>query len=134
LITADTQAIQVGTSEKIGLFVQSLSYFITAFAVGFVIEPKLTGILFCTIIPAMIIVITVGSKIIEKNNDMASTESSKATNLFSCAIRAIQVLKGLGCSKRISMIHDSHIAIAAHYGTYRAIASAVMLGSVFLIT
>lgn len=47
--------IQVGCSEKVGIFLQSMSYFVAAFTVGFILNAKLTGILFAAVIPAMII-------------------------------------------------------------------------------
>jgi len=45
ILTEKTQTIQLGTSEKVGLFIASISYFVSAFAVGFSLNPKLTGVM-----------------------------------------------------------------------------------------
>lgn len=45
VLTEKTQTIQLGTSEKVGLFIASISYFISAFTVGFMLNAKLTGVM-----------------------------------------------------------------------------------------
>jgi ATP-binding cassette subfamily B (MDR/TAP) protein 1 len=45
ILTEKTQTIQLGTSEKVGLFIASISYFVSAFAVGFLLNARLTGVM-----------------------------------------------------------------------------------------
>lgn len=45
--TSNGLMIQSGISEKLGLFVQSVSTFVAAFVVAFIAQWKLTLILFC---------------------------------------------------------------------------------------
>lgn len=45
ILTEKTQTIQLGTSEKVGLFLASISYFIAAFFVGFTLNARLTGVM-----------------------------------------------------------------------------------------
>jgi ATP-binding cassette subfamily B (MDR/TAP) protein 1 len=45
ILTEKTQTIQLGTSEKVGLFIASISYFVSAFAVGFSLNARLTGVM-----------------------------------------------------------------------------------------
>tara|TARA_R110002003_G_scaffold108_8_gene9089 strand:- start:6308 stop:7048 length:741 start_codon:yes stop_codon:yes gene_type:complete len=45
ILTEKTQTIQLGTSEKVGLFIASISYFVSAFAVGFMLNARLTGVM-----------------------------------------------------------------------------------------
>lgn len=45
ILTEKTQMIQLGTSEKVGLFIASISYFVAAFTVGFTLNAQLTGVL-----------------------------------------------------------------------------------------
>ena len=54
--TANGLLIQSGASEKLGLFIQSISTFAAAFAIAFVSQWKLTLILIC-IIPAIVIIV-----------------------------------------------------------------------------
>jgi ATP-binding cassette subfamily B (MDR/TAP) protein 1 len=48
ILTEKTQTIQLGTSEKVGLFIASISYFISAFTVGFILNARLTGVMCVT--------------------------------------------------------------------------------------
>jgi ATP-binding cassette subfamily B (MDR/TAP) protein 1 len=45
ILTEKTQAIQLGTSEKVGLFIASISYFVAAFTAGLILNPKLAGVM-----------------------------------------------------------------------------------------
>jgi ATP-binding cassette subfamily B (MDR/TAP) protein 1 len=45
ILTEKTQTIQLGTSEKVGLFIASISYFISAFVVGFLLNARLTSVM-----------------------------------------------------------------------------------------
>lgn len=45
ILTEKTQTIQLGTSEKVGLFLASISYFVSAFTVGFMLNARLTGVM-----------------------------------------------------------------------------------------
>jgi ATP-binding cassette subfamily B (MDR/TAP) protein 1 len=45
ILTEKTQAIQLGTSEKCGVFLASISYFIAAFTAGFMLNAKLAGVM-----------------------------------------------------------------------------------------
>jgi ATP-binding cassette subfamily B (MDR/TAP) protein 1 len=45
ILTEKTQTIQLGTSEKVGLFLASISYFVAAFSVGFMLNARLTGVM-----------------------------------------------------------------------------------------
>lgn len=45
ILTEKTQAIQLGTSEKCGVFLASISYFIAAFIAGFLLNAKLAGVM-----------------------------------------------------------------------------------------
>jgi ATP-binding cassette subfamily B (MDR/TAP) protein 1 len=45
ILTEKTQTIQLGTSEKVGLFLASISYFVAAFTVGFMLNARLTAVL-----------------------------------------------------------------------------------------
>lgn len=44
-LTEKTQTIQLGTSEKVGVFLSSISYFIAAFTVGFILNARLTAVM-----------------------------------------------------------------------------------------
>lgn len=131
MLTGDTEIIQMGTSEKVGLFIQSISYFVAAFLVGFVLDAKLAGILFAAVIPAMTIAVCTGSTVVSKLSKKAAECSEKASNVAEGAIHAVQVVQAFNA---ISILSDDHCRIldsTVRQGIRKACAGALLLGTVF---
>ncbi|KAF1842552.1 P-loop containing nucleoside triphosphate hydrolase protein [Cucurbitaria berberidis CBS 394.84] len=133
VLTEKTQTIQLGTSEKVGLFIASISYFISAFTVGFVLNPRLTAVMFVTVIPSMACVVYFGTKSISKFSRQATVYTEKAASVAESAIRAVQIVQAFGLFKQLSEEHVSHLRSALRVGIKKSIAGALMLGSVYFI-
>ncbi|PWW73489.1 hypothetical protein C7212DRAFT_27163, partial [Tuber magnatum] len=132
-LTADTQTIQLGTSEKAGLFLQSIAYFIAAFTAGFVLNARLTGILFAAVVPAMFVVITFGSKVVSKYAREATEYSEKATLVAGGAITAVQVVQAFNVPDKLAAEHLRFMQPVVVKGVKKAFAGALMLGLVYFI-
>ncbi|CUS14788.1 unnamed protein product [Tuber aestivum] len=132
-LTADTQTIQLGTSEKAGLFLQSIAYFIAAFTAGFVLNARLTGILFAAVVPAMFVVITFGSKVVSKYAVEATEYSEKATSVAEGAITAVQVVQAFDALDKLAGEQLRFMRPAIVKGAKKAFAGALMLGLVYFV-
>lgn len=132
-MTSDTQTIQLGTSEKVGLFLQSVAYFIAAFTTGFILNARLTGILFAGVVPAMFLVVTFGSKIVSKYAGQASNYSEKATSVAEGAINAVEVVQAFDALDRLAEEHMDFMRPAVRKGVTKALAGASMLGLVYFV-
>ncbi|KAH8151197.1 uncharacterized protein LAJ45_04899 [Morchella importuna] len=132
-LTADTQTIQLGTSEKVGLFLQSVAYFLAAFITGFILNARLTGILFVGVVPAMFLVVYGGSKIVSKYAKRAVDYSEKATSVAEGAITAVQVVQAFGAANLLAGKHWELMGPAVSCGIRRAVAGAAMLALVFFV-
>ncbi|KAJ9649488.1 hypothetical protein H2199_000263 [Coniosporium tulheliwenetii] len=133
ILTEKTQTIQLGTSEKVGLFIQSISYFVAAFTVGFILNATLTGILFVAVIPAMAMIVYLGTKTVSKFSKRAADLSEEAANLAESAIKGVQVVQAFGVLDKMT---DDHLALlrrAVRVGVKKSIAGALMLGSVYFV-
>lgn len=133
ILTADTQTIQRGTSEKVGLFIQSISYFIATFITGFILSPALTGVLLAAILPSMLILVTVGSSLVSKYSREASKLSETAAAAAEQAIRSVQVVQAFGA---IDVLCDDHAKVlrqASHFAFRKSISAALMLGLVYFV-
>lgn len=133
ILTEKTQTIQLGTSEKVGLFIASISYFVTAFAVGFTLNAKLTGVLFFTVIPAMTLVVVFGTKTVSNLAKKAASFTEKAAGVAESAIRSVHIVQAFGVSERLAQDHVNFLRSALRAGIRKGIAGAVMLGSVWCI-
>ena len=133
VLTAKTQTIQLGTSEKVGIFIQSISYFFGAFLIGFTLHAKLTGILFATVIPSMIVAVSCGTVVISKASKMELNYSREASQLAESAIHAFQTVQAFGAETRLGHDHLKILQLANRYGIQRSVAGALMLGSIYFI-
>lgn len=133
VLTEKTQTVQLGTSEKVGLFIQSISYFIAAFTVGFILNATLTGILFVAVIPAMALIVFFGTKAVSKFSKLAAVCSEEAANLAESAIKGVQVVQAFGVLEKVTEDHLCILRRAVQAGIRKSIAGAVMLGSVYFV-
>ncbi|TVY46933.1 Leptomycin B resistance protein [Lachnellula occidentalis] len=132
-LTVDAQTVQSGTAEKVGIFLQSISYFIVAFIVGFVLNAKLTGILFAAVIPSMTIVVYTGTTVLSRFSKESSDSTTEAASIAEGAIKAVQVVQAFDAFETLTNDHENHLKGAMRVGVKKAIAGAVLIGSVFFI-
>lgn len=133
ILTEKTQTIQLGTSEKVGLFIASISYFLAAFTVGFVLNPRLTAVLFVTVIPSMALIVCLGTNLVSRFSKQAAAWSEKAAAVAASAIRAVQVVQAFGVSEQLAKDHHSFLRAALRVGIKKSVAGAFMLGSVWFV-
>ncbi|KAH9865902.1 hypothetical protein IAQ61_008638, partial [Plenodomus lingam] len=133
ILTEKTQTIQLGTSEKVGLFIASISYFISAFTIGFLLNARLTGVMFVTVIPAMASIVYFGTKSVSKFTKQASMYTEKAASVAESAIRAVQIVQAFGLFEQLSEEHVGYLRSALRVGIRKSIAGALMLGSVYFV-
>ncbi|PVH82159.1 ABC transporter-like protein [Cadophora sp. DSE1049] len=132
-LTVDAQTVQAGTAEKVGIFLQSVSYFLVAFIVGFSLNARLTGILFAAVIPSMTLVIITGTSVLGAFSKQASERTTSAASIAEGAIKAVQVVQAFDAFESLTSDHQSHLKDAMQAGMKKAVAGAVLLGSVFFI-
>ncbi|KAF2226239.1 multidrug resistance-like protein [Elsinoe ampelina] len=133
LLTEKCESIQIGTSEKVGIFLQSISYFVAAFVVGFILEARLTGILFAAVIPCMAIIVTVGSSTVTKYANRASEYTEQAGKLAECCISAVKVIQAFGMGDEMGQKHRDLLQNATAHAIRKSVTSAVMLGAVYFV-
>ncbi|OAQ95935.1 hypothetical protein LLEC1_02034 [Akanthomyces lecanii] len=131
-ITADTNLIQDGLSEKVSLTIAALATFVTAFVIAFINYWKLTLILSATVF-ALVLNIGIGSSVMLRHNK-ASLESyaeggSIAEEVFSSIRNAI----AFGTQERLAKKYDNYLAKAEYFGFRVKSAMAIMIGGMMLI-
>ncbi|SNX84804.1 related to multidrug resistance protein 4 [Melanopsichium pennsylvanicum] len=131
-LSADLLTIQNGTSEKMGILISSLSYFVTSYIVAFIKLPKLAGQL-VSLLPAFAIVSVFGSRFVAKAQKKTSTHLSHASSLAAEALNNLPVVQAFGSQPRLSNIYQSHLELARKQGTLKALAAACVLGSLFFV-
>lgn len=133
LLTTRIETIQVGTSEKAGIFLQSISYFVAAFVVGFVLNAKLTGILLAAVIPTMILIVATGSRWISKFSTVASSQSRMANGIAEAALKAIRIVQAYDIGEHMCQQYTVHIQKATSSTVRKQVVAACMLGCVYFV-
>ncbi|SPO26168.1 related to multidrug resistance protein 4 [Ustilago trichophora] len=104
-LSADLLTIQNGTSEKMGILISSVSYFVTSYIVAFIKLPKLAGQL-VSLLPAFAIVSILDPDLWQRRRRIL---------------------------RRISPAPASHLDLARKQGTLKALAAACVMGSLFFV-
>ncbi|KAG9999866.1 multidrug resistance-like protein, partial [Aureobasidium melanogenum] len=131
LLTEKIESIQIGTSEKVGIFIQSISYFVAAFVVGFILNAKLTGILFAAVIPIMSLIVIIGSSRVARYTKAAAQYSEAAGRIAESAIHAVKVVQAFGMADNLSKEHYRLLKLSARYAIRKSFSAALMLGMVY---
>jgi ATP-binding cassette subfamily B (MDR/TAP) protein 1 len=104
-----------------------------AFIVGFSLNARLTGILFAAVIPAMAMVVFIGTTVLNRYSKESAECTTSAASVAGEAIKAMQVVQAFDAFEPLTNDHNNHLARAMKFGILKAIGGAVLLGSVFFI-
>ncbi|KAJ3495898.1 hypothetical protein NLG97_g3059 [Lecanicillium saksenae] len=131
-ITADTNLIQDGISEKVSLTLAALATFVTAFVIGFVNYWKLTLILSATVF-ALVLNIAIGSSFMLKHNKSSLESYAEGGSIAEEVISSIRNAVAFGTQERLAKKYDAYLAKAEYYGFRVKSSMAVMVGGMMLI-
>ncbi len=131
-ITADTNLIQDGISEKVGLTLAAVATFVTAFVIGFVEYWKLTLILFSTVV-ALVSVMGVCSRFIVKYSKLSVDAYAVGGSVAEEVISSIRNAVAFGTQDRLAKQYDTHLVKAEAYGWRVKGTIAIMLAAMFFI-
>lgn len=126
-ITADTNLIQDGLSEKIGLTLTALATFITAFIVGFVKFWKLTLILTSTVVAIVLTMGAMGGFIVKYNKQSLGSYAEGGT-VAEEVISSIRNATAFGTQEKLARQYDVHLARAEQSGRKMKILTGSMIG------
>ncbi|KAH0829239.1 hypothetical protein AYO21_09808 [Fonsecaea monophora] len=131
-LNGDIQAIRSGTSEKVGICLSSLSFFITAYIVAFIKDYKLAAML-VSLIPAYFLMSFVGSHYVEKYSGMMSDYAATAASIASEALSNVVVVHAFGANTRLEDKFAKALKASEHEGLKKALAVGVQSGVLYFI-
>ena len=115
-LDGEIQAIQSASSEKVGIFMCSVSFFITAFTIAFIKEAEMAGML-VSLIPAFLILAVVGGGFLTKFSARVSTAMEQASSITSEALSNMVVVQTFGAASRLESKFASHVHDACRAGS-----------------
>lgn len=131
-ITGDITTVQQGTSEKVGIVINSLAFFVTAYIVAFIKDRKLAGML-VSLTPAYLIMSLLGGYFVQKYFGRALESMTKASSVALEAFSNTMVVHAFSANARleekfIEFLNPSRIA-----GIRKSIAAATQAGLLYFI-
>ncbi|KAJ5414532.1 hypothetical protein N7509_001159 [Penicillium cosmopolitanum] len=129
-ITADTNLIQDGVSEKVGLTLTALATFVTAFIVAYIKYARLAGICTSTII-ALVMVMGGGSRFIVKYSKLSLESYGAGGTVAEEVISSIRNATAFGTQDKLAKQYEVHLRVAERWGTRLQMALGVMVGAMF---
>lgn len=131
-LNGDIQAIRSGTSEKVGICLSTLSFFITAYVVAFIKDYRLAAMLI-SLVPAYFLMSFVGSHYIEKYSGRMSDYSATAASIASEALSNTVVVQAFGASYRLEDKFSKALKASEQEGLKKAAAVGIQSGFLYFI-
>lgn len=131
-ITADTNLIQDGISQKIGLTLTAIATFITAFIIAYVKYWKLALICTSTIV-CLLLIMSGGSNFIIHFSKLSFQSLANGSTVAEEVISSIRTATAFGTHDRLARQYDSHLTAAERSGIKMQIIQAIMIGSLYAI-
>ncbi|KAG5964193.1 hypothetical protein E4U56_002376 [Claviceps arundinis] len=131
-LNGDISAVRAGTSEKVGILLSSISFFVTSYVVAFVKNAELAGIL-TVLIPAYFTMSLAGAWFIEKYSSRVSDRFAAAASIASEALSNVAVVQAFNANDRLETKFTAHLRAAQTEGLKKAIANGVQAGLMYFI-
>ncbi|KAI9742127.1 MAG: hypothetical protein M1834_000517 [Cirrosporium novae-zelandiae] len=131
-LTADLETIQTGTSEKVGICLASVSYFVAAYIVSFIKAARLAGILI-SLVPAFLLMALIGGKFIERYAARTTDHIAAATSIASESLVNMKIVHAFGAKSRLETLYAQRLSQGLRDALKKAFASAAQLGTMFFI-
>ncbi|KAG5927849.1 hypothetical protein E4U42_001691 [Claviceps africana] len=131
-LNGDISAVRAGTSEKVGILLSSTSFFVTSYAVAFVKNAELAGIL-TVLIPAYFTMSLAGAWFIEKYSSRVSDCFAAAASIASEALSNVAVVHAFNANDRLEAKFTAQLRAARRQGLKKAVANGVQAGLMYFI-
>ncbi|KAB8209841.1 P-loop containing nucleoside triphosphate hydrolase protein [Aspergillus parasiticus] len=131
-ITGEIAVIQQGSSEKVGIVINSIAFFITAYIVAFIKDPKLAGIL-VSLTPAYLIMSIGGGYFVQKFFGRALEGMAKASSVALEAFSNTMVVQAFSANARLEEKFVEVLRPALSAGVSKSIAAATQAGLLYFI-
>ncbi|EEP76498.1 hypothetical protein UREG_01347 [Uncinocarpus reesii 1704] len=131
-LNGDIATIQNGTSEKVGLVLNSISFFVTGYIVAFIKDAKLGGAL-VSLLPAFMLMSFVGSHFIQKYTSRMVENVASSTSVALEALSNVMVVHALTANPRLESKFAKFLEMAKNAGIKKAISAGIQAGLLYFI-
>ncbi|KAM5344261.1 hypothetical protein ACJ41O_012798 [Fusarium nematophilum] len=131
-LNGDIAMIRAGTSEKVGITLSSLSFFISSYVIAFIKNTKLAGIL-VSLVPAYFGMSLIGGYFIGKYSSTASDRFASASNIASESLNNVAVVHAFNANDKLEGNFSTQLRTARKEGLKKALANGIQAGLMYFI-
>lgn len=131
-LVSDIEVVQSGTSEKVGLVVSTISYFVTSYIVAFIKVPQIAGML-VSVVPCYFLMTFLGGYYIKKYAGNITKHVNSATSIASSSISHLTLVHAFNSHERLEKLFADHLSGYRMDALKKALAHALQLGFLYFI-
>ena len=131
-LVGDIEVVQAGTSEKVGLVLTTISYFVASYIVAFIKVPKIAGMLI-SVVPCFFVMSLVGGHYVKKFAGKIADRANSATSIASSSLSHLMLVHAFNANDRLEQRFANYLAGARMDALKKALTHAWQLGFLYFI-
>ncbi|KKY25491.1 putative multidrug resistance protein 1 [Phaeomoniella chlamydospora] len=128
----DIEIIQTGTSEKVGIVIASVSYFVASYVVAFLKAPKIAAMLI-SVIPVYFLMALGGGHYIAKYAGRIAKHADAANSIASSSLAAMPLVHAFNANRRLETLFAGHLSKTRRDSLKKALTHAIQLGLLYFV-
>jgi ABC-type multidrug transport system fused ATPase/permease subunit len=131
-LVSDVEVLQSGTSEKVGIVISTVSYFVASYVVAFIKVPPIAGML-VSVVPCYFAMTYVGGYFIKKYAGRITEHVNAATSIASSSLSHLPLVHAFNSNERLEKLFSAHIAVSRMDAVKKAGTHAAQLGFLYFV-
>lgn len=131
-LVSDIEVVQSGTSEKVGLVISTISYFVASYIVAFIKVPPIAGML-VSVVPCYFFMTFGGGYFIKKYAGRIAEHINAATSIASSSLSHLTLVHAFNSNERLERLFADHLSASRMDALKKAGTHAGQLGLLYFI-
>ncbi|KAK1140756.1 ABC multidrug transporter mdr4 [Aspergillus melleus] len=131
-LVSDIEVVQSGTSEKVGLVITTISYFVASYVVAFIKVPQIAGMLI-SVVPCFMLMSLIGGHYIKKYAGRIAENANAATSIASSSLSHLTLVHAFNANDRLESRFASYLSQSHKDALKKACTHAAQLGFLYFV-
>lgn len=131
-LVSDVEVVQSGTSEKVGIVIGSISYFVTSYIIAFIKVPVIAGML-VSVVPCYFFMSFAGGHYIKKYAGRIAENANAATSIASSSLSHLMLVHAFNANGRLEKLFANLLAQSRIDTLKKALVHALQLGFLYFV-
>lgn len=131
-MVGDIEVVQSGTSEKVGITIGSISYFVTSYIIAFIKVPVIAGML-VSVVPCYFFMSFAGGHYVKKYAGRIAQHANAATSVASSSLSHLMLVHAFNANGRLEKLYARLLDESRLDTLKKAIVHALQLGFLYFV-